>query len=741
MADEVTSATGQRLVRMPRDRRAAAEPDPAFHSAEDAVPPETTDPAFRERPTISAVTLTDDARTDPYDPDAPPDAPPEPAADWDGKFRSLEDLNYVFPFDNGTGQYFVTVMRKQPKAWDGMSTYGRQRNIQHERLSYHEFVAAYGGGQYELMVYGPPKRGREYDRNGQLVPKPLLKAPISLTVPWMGDGGVSPNPDSAAIFEGQTQAMPATVPGDIPSALMSSRIRNSADANIYKEHVQHEQWREERAEERRERQRERVRSDQLTQGELLTRAHKQAVDLLTEQLHAAQEEARALRQQKPSSTAELGQLLAMVQRPPSEQELERMRSSHKNELERTQEAHRRELEVVTAKAVEDLRRAEERGERHTADLTRRYEDEVRRLTDQLKVLEERLVRERDADREQHRRDTEHLQAEHKREVTYLQAEHDRVLTAQRQHFEARLSDEQRANERDRALRGELTNSQIAVERARLETDAKNTERRNAELVAENQRLRSELDKKGDLGRQIKVITENAALLGMRRDEGGDGGEAEEGNWKTMLGKVGLGFVQQLPQIIENASKAVSQVRTAAPAGPPAPPPAQGQFGGPRAAPLPPTSAPIVPPFYTEEFAHTAPPLPAAFQGAPGPYGYPTSPAPSGPSAPPPAQSAAPPAQPAGAPPAAPEPPAINDAQVLEYRPHLEAALSSGVPPEEVAADLVRTYPAEAVKGIASLIGPDLVAAVLQRNNLGTSPLVRRDGQRFLAKLQSAILAA
>ena len=96
------------------------------------------------------------------------------------------------------------------------------------------------------------------------------------------------------------------------------------------------------------------------------------------------------------------------------------------------------------------------------------------------------------------------------------------------------------------------------------------------------------------------------------------------------------------------------------------------------------------------------------------------------------------------PPAPSAPPTPLDTEVvLRVAPDLEARLErtmqEGIMPAQHAAEIVALYPP--IKEYARVLTPEAIASALEGAGRGQSPLVRRDGQRFLRTLIAAILVA
>ena len=82
---------------------------------------------------------------------------------------------------------------------------------------------------------------------------------------------------------------------------------------------------------------------------------------------------------------------------------------------------------------------------------------------------------------------------------------------------------------------------------------------------------------------------------------------------------------------------------------------------------------------------------------------------------------------------------IPDEQILALRPVFEGAFSEGMTPEEFAEDLIRENGLELVKQIAAVLSPERITAALVKSPDGArSPLVRREGQKYLKGIFAAV---
>jgi len=81
---------------------------------------------------------------------------------------------------------------------------------------------------------------------------------------------------------------------------------------------------------------------------------------------------------------------------------------------------------------------------------------------------------------------------------------------------------------------------------------------------------------------------------------------------------------------------------------------------------------------------------------------------------------------------------VTDANVLQFVPMFESALTSGASPTQVTDYLVETHGAATVKLMVGIVTPERVLQALQANGRETSPLCRRDGQKFLRETYQQI---
>ena len=439
----------------------APEPSPEperYHTPHAAVPPDIDDPADRAHPTITEIELTEDAFEVGTPPPTAATAPErvEPVRDFtspEDKPRTLDDIMARFPFD-GSGQYYIYVERKFPAQHEGISCNGRQKNIT-ERMSFEEFCVEYGGGDYQLIVYGPPVRGGLRDpKTGNVIPKSLTKA-IRFYVPHSRPGAMDPNLHSAyQIAPAEDDDRPRTFhsASDVTQSLLNRRANSLPDARIVEAHLQHEREMDNRNRQDVKEDRERRRQDDTSALGAVQQAAERSHDLLREQLEKANARIAELSTDRRSGgdMGELAKVLEAVKGPDtSREEITRLRQGYEEQLRNLRETHAERLKDVDERTRRDRDDAVTRGtrmmEEAVARLTREKDDaqqralaDVTRADQRYSDLERRLVHERDQERELAKREAERGEQNHRRELESIAKEHARTLSDLKEGYESRI---------------------------------------------------------------------------------------------------------------------------------------------------------------------------------------------------------------------------------------------------------------------------------------------------------------
>jgi hypothetical protein len=635
-----------------------------------------------------------------------------------------------------------------------------------------DFIEEYGGGEYQLIVYGPPKRGGLLDpATGRVAPKALTK-PVRVVVPYYGDGGHMPNPEASFVHDadddegeqGEESSMREQSSGfRNPLFTRAATPANAKmlDSTLVHEREMHDRQRQERREERQQEERQ-----TLSALEIVEQAAARREAGLLDQIRELKQERR--QQPKPGSDLEsVSSVIRAVMPNGAQGDVQSLREQHQREVERLEQHHKSELDSVRRTAAQDRERLEASVRHDREMMEARVRNAETIASDRVKTLEERMERvTKDAAAEMDRA-REQSRAEHQRAMDALTKEHDRTVSTMKEHYEQRFRDEERQRQRDELMRKETLELQVASATTPLKAQVATLEAEISRLKTDVDHWKGEATRKGDLAKQVESFGRTAEQLGFSRDQGG-GGDVDEQpkDLKSIFAAIGLNLAQNLPQLLESAGKTVASMR----AGQQAPSP----MGGMPMAPMMPqvTQPPslVRQSFATEDSGMAAPQLQVdqhypsmmpAVMPPPMPVADHQQPPPM-PVAPP--QASVPPAAiTTTAPVAQPVPqqqvqnprpatPARAPAQgsvelspeaeqiVLGSREQMESWFETGVPVGELAPGLVEKFTPAVIRSYLPALTPEVVSAVLLKHGV-TSPLVKRKGQHYLRDLHAALTAA
>lgn len=652
--------------------------------------------------------------------------------------RNLDDLMSHAPI--GDGQYYISVERKAPRVWGGAQCAGILPHLT-EYLTTDAFKRRYGGGEYILVLYGPPRRGGIYDPETRRIRPKALTTPVKFTVPLheyapqLFDDLAQDEDDPEGPVKYMNVAQPPWAAG---------RPKSNAEARMFEASLEHEERQQGRVEQREREREERERNLQqeaqrqgLTMAELLAKQkeaeirrmelqHQREMDM-ADRAHKERMEMMRAEVNKPGETQALGTALKdilSVMKPngAGEQQLKDMVQQHAREVERIQN----QVKDANERADRRIREAEERADKAKEEADRRADERIRDIE---RRSEERI-------KEAHERS--------EKRVREVEEAARRVVEDARQQAQLRLDDERRNNDRDLRAKEDSANMRVESLKASYETRIAAKDEEITRSRAEAERYRQEAQSKGDLAKQVQVFSATAEALGFEKS--GTGGKEEEQpqDWKTMLIGLGAELVRQGPAMIQSAGATVQQLRGQAPqpsaTAPYVSPPQQQRQLPPR---LHTRDGGVFQamPFGTEDGAALI-----MEQQAPPKYppGYMPSPQPQPQMQPQPMPQQQPPMQPAPeqAPPQPQQggmPSGVSAEQAAKFRMMLEAALAQGKNPTELASEIKASVGPQMAAAIAGSLTPEAVVAALQQMPDGAqSPLVRREGQKFLRELHEAL---
>lgn len=718
----------------PPDVDDAADELPAssFHSPDDAVPAPAVRPELRDRPTVHVRDDGDDA------------------------VQNIPDIMREWGGGLDAGTCYIRVERKKPPSSDGLMIKGTQRPIT-QSISEEEFIDIYGGGTYDLVVYGPSQRGHRLGSDGRTQHR-RLSSVINITIPLSYPPNIN-----AAVLEGEEEDMQ-----QITNAYRGVR-RTNADAKVHEtdlEYREREVLRNRHDHDQRIKD-ERERADQIQREssaamrelrqsndsamQMLRETHQVQMDMMKQQMEAMEkrfQDNQSAIAKKPTegelaidfAKAQLNanatnpEHAARVEQAASAQR-EQLVNQHREELRHMRDEHRQEVERLQRQMEEDRRRGEERVETARKSVDERLNEIQRQANERVADAEKRAEREVKSAKEEAERRIRDTESSYKARMEDLDRSHQRDLSAKDDSFTTRRESLENTH-----------STQLAAKDAEL-----------VRLREENEKLREE--NKKPLGQRMREFKDDAEEMGFSK------GDGEDKDWKSTLVETGMGVLGQLPQIVQSVSSTLqSRQRPAAlPPGVPAPqqlpPPVQGRGGGIAAArdfggwatedgtalgdDLPPADyTPEVPgevptgPTMRPHFAADSSDI-AAPSNQPMPQ-YPTTPPPQH-QEPPPQATQPPPQQQIVHQQAQPNPTAggapveITDEQILAYSRALTEAVDQGASPEEYFDATMKQWGPEMVHAVTHEITPDRITQVLQEQD-PTNSLLRRDGQQFMKQI-------
>lgn len=667
--------------------------------------------------------------------------------------RGLLDLVGMLP-ELGTGTCFIQVTRIKPTTAFGQNCAGVQKPIW-EPIDDADFLSEYGGAEYHLRGYSYLEDGRPKAMT-EIVTYKVAGPPNLDSLPNNEEEEMQPNRTARPANGAPVRRFPVN-----PQAA-------SAEAEMFDRDLTHQETMDDRRERRRQEAERNEREEQnqrrkleLERVRLEQEAKEREADRLKEVYDRQLEMARG-------GISEVAELMK-VMRPGEEtsalmrqhaQEIRAIAEGHKNEMTRLVDAQRDEIARLTQQHAETVRRLEERNaaDRDRSDVAIREAE--RRSNDIARDVQATADR-RVADAQ----NTARAQYED------LKSRGEERLRDQNEQWQRRYDDLKESHAREIRQK----DSEINMMRSNLESNqqvilaAKDAEIKR--LTQDVRVAKDEAERNKDWHGKIKEFEEQAEALGFTK--GGEGGEDEGGDTKSMLIKAGMQALTQLPQMIQAGANAVAQIRQ------PANPPMRGvdaprqmrANGGMRTIPqrhAPQLQAPLT--FATEGGADytpppgTAPPLqpemppmhfgdplpappvivqPQATQ--PPPYFTPepvpqlqAAAAVQGASQSPPAEAVPQPTSIAPPPPSATEGPADLDPQAAAILPSLCEMLTLNfdqkVPPEAVAEALSKEYGVGMLREALGKITAAQFQSFVGTNSATFPALASRNGSKYITAL-------
>lgn len=704
------------------------------HSPMDEVPATEDDPRMRTTATLGEVRPTDN----------------QDLVGW-ATPRNLRDVYARYTV--GDGQHFIRVERIDPKVWQQIPCAGYLGEIR-EPISEPEFHAWYGGRVYALTVYGPDPKGRRDSSTGL----PVIKAktePFRYTVPMLPPNlSVLPgtNPTKQ---QGETQMHPFTMPqqGAMPAT--------PADATMHRTTIDFLSTLLSRGDKEREELRHSVMQGggQKEVVQAVTEANKAAIEAanraaemrektLQEQLSKERDDRRRLEEkldklveqqhQGRSNPAQDAAELMRVANPGknAEEQVTRMRDSHKEEMDRLREGHKEALSALKERQDDELKR-----------VRLRLDDVEKHGRDKVEEVEKRL-----REREKELRDQMDQQRRDERDSA------DRRVSETVARFEDRLKDIREQHTRELRMQESQHVTRVDTTKSAWDMQLANQKERNARLEEELAAAKEEAEQSKDPVAVIGKITSQAEALGFSKKDENEPQTA----WERFAATTGMGLSKALESIDTWLPKAMA---------------ARGAEGPPTGAPrmLPPGAQPQPQQQQRQPQRPQVRRTPAwATQGSiPVANHHPTIPPDVQPQQQPqvqvqpqtpfiqPMQVAQPVSEPVQQQPMQPEPQHVPQEQpeqqsngestnqkfgsvfpddvIVQFRSEVERAISAGMPPSEFARRFVEAFP-EPSLALVRVHKPEDFGEIVKKMPQGAeSVILRRDGKKWIEKLWQEIV--
>lgn len=451
---------------------------------------------------------------------------------------NLADLYYRWPIEEND-QYYIRLERTKPKRYQGVDVAGFVADIRGRRVTEAEIQQVYGGTEYKLTLYGPDPRTRP-DENGDLKIKPLA-APFTLTVPVL--------PPNIYALPGTENSM--TQPN--PMNPFAQRPTNNSDAAIHKTDTQYKQWEAEKQAEREAKVAEMnlgmFQTVMSTSEKQIEREREEA--RRKEERHekelAAEREARekreeALRNAKEESNSAMLQLFKEVS-PDREAEIRRMVDSHGMQMDTLRRAFDDQIKTMRDRHDGDLRRADER--------LKDTETQYRLLLEQERSSNQKTI---DTERQSWAQRERDLRDQFDKQLTSLEKQHTQRVDDLKERHSTEVKNLERAQVQMMNVIKESFDTKVAVSEQTHGLMMQHAGERLDDARADAERARAEAEEAKDITAVLDRAKAQAEALGFTKPE--DGAPKD---WKerlvTMLGTGVSQFVggaqEWMPQVMEN----------------------------------------------------------------------------------------------------------------------------------------------------------------------------------------------
>lgn len=481
--------------------------------------------------------------------------------------KTLLDLYARWPIADDS-DFFLRIERTLPKRYQGVVTTGLVGEIRGRRVSEADIQRMYGGQEYKVTLYGPDPRHRGAMEPDGITPKvKALTDHIIITVPVLPPNlSALPNQEPTPMMNqmnpfGPT-SMPPTTTGD--AAVVKANAGFFSDAmKMQAVEAQRREVESSKAtshlisfmSDTNKTQQEQLREEMRRKEE----AHEKRVAELQAQVErekAAQVDiATRVANEKDKASEGLKELYK-VMGPDKAAEISRLTDYYRDQLDVIRRSHADQMQAMMARHEGDLRRADER--------LRDSESNSRQLLEQERSTFHRML-------EQERSQWTQREAELRKQME-KQTEAERNMAQQRisdmkDRHEAELRQMEKGHERELRTIKEANDTKYTVSEQTHKMTLQHALERLEDAKADVERAREEAEEAKDLGSQLEKMEQQAALLGYEKR----GDNEPKTPFERFAATAGAGISQLLSNANEwlpaaLAARQESQARAALPQG-------------------------------------------------------------------------------------------------------------------------------------------------------------------------------
>jgi hypothetical protein len=396
--------------------------------------------------------------------------------------RTLSDLYARWPIADDPS-FFIRIERTKPKRYAGVDVAGYVGEIRGRATSEAEIQRWLGGTEYVLTVYGPDPRGKR-DVNDLPIIKPLTD-PIKLTVPVL-----PPNVGAIPAVQGTEVGM--TMNGMNPFGAAAPALTNQHDASIHKTNVDYamNMMKMQKEDDDKKAKQESLASTNLItflaksqelQAETIredARARERLMEKQLEAERAARKDVEAKLDRvervveektgKGFDVESLSKLLTTVG-PNREAESQRQAEYYRMQMETLRNSHEESMKQLRERHNDEMRRSDERLKDNESFYKRMLDDERAKAAERDRDLRAEIDKIRREERDLAAQRLQETKERHESEMRQAEKGHERELRSLREAWDTKMSVAEKTNQMSMtSLQERLREAQEEADRVREE---------------------------------------------------------------------------------------------------------------------------------------------------------------------------------------------------------------------------------------------------------------------------------